>query len=146
MLIEVLADVRVVRLGLRRPRTTPDAVLADRTYATGPFRCHPRASGIKAVIPEKEDAAVARRRRGSAGGRPRALDTETDKRRDVVERSFAQFEQNRGPATRNASLVACPLLVSAAVSVAESVFSASTDRLCRFRHSKSRVRLESVVQ
>lgn len=100
MLVEVLADVRVPRLGPGRPRTTPHAVLADRAYATGPVRSHLRARGIKAVIPEKKDTAAARQRRGSAGGRPRALDTETYKRRNVVERSFALIKQWRGLATR----------------------------------------------
>jgi transposase len=100
MLVEVLADVRVPRLGPGRPRTTPEVVLADRAYATGPIRSHLRARGIKTVIPEKKDTAAARARRGSAGGRPRALDAETYKRRNVVERSFALIKQWRGLATR----------------------------------------------
>ncbi|GAA4717977.1 hypothetical protein APR04_003082 [Promicromonospora umidemergens] len=36
MLLEVLADIRVPRTGPGRPRTRPEAVLADRAYATGP--------------------------------------------------------------------------------------------------------------
>jgi hypothetical protein len=35
MLAEVLADIRVPRLGLGRSRTTPDAVIADRAYTSG---------------------------------------------------------------------------------------------------------------
>jgi transposase len=100
MLVEVLADIRVPRLGPGRPRTTPREVLADRAYSTGPVRDHLRSRGIKAVIPEKKDTAAARRRRGSAGGRPRALDAETYKRRNVVERSFALVKQWRALATR----------------------------------------------
>ena len=100
MLVEVLADIRVPRTGPGRPRTTPDAVLADRAYATGPIRAHLRQRGIKAVIPEKKDSAAARLRKGSSGGRPRALDAETYKRRNVVERSFALAKQWRGLATR----------------------------------------------
>lgn len=100
MLAEVLADIRVPRLGAGRPRTRPDAVLADRAYSTGPVREHLRARAITAVIPEKKDSAAARTRRGSAGGRPRSLDAETYKRRNVVERSFALTKQWRGLATR----------------------------------------------
>jgi hypothetical protein len=33
-----------------------------------------RARGITAVIPEKSDQIAARKRKGSAGGRPSALD------------------------------------------------------------------------
>lgn len=66
MLAEVLADVRVPRLGPGRPRTTPNAVIADRAYATGPVREHLRSRGIKAVIPEKKDSPAARPRKGSA--------------------------------------------------------------------------------
>nr|WP_233507500.1 IS5 family transposase [Jiangella anatolica] len=100
MLTEVLADIRVPRLGPGRARTTPDAAIADRAYATGPVRKHLRSRGIKAVIPEKKDSAAARQRRGSAGGRPPALDAQTYKRRNVVERSFALTKQWRALATR----------------------------------------------
>ncbi len=100
MLIEVLADVRAPRLGPGRPRTTPDAVLADRAYATGPIRAHLRARGIKVVIPEKKDSSAARARRGSAGGRPPKFDAESFRRRNVVERSFALLKQWRALATR----------------------------------------------
>ncbi len=75
-------------------------MLADRAYATGPVHSHLRARGINAVVPEKKETAAARQRRGSAGGRPRALDTETYKRRNVVERTFALIKQWRGLATR----------------------------------------------
>ena len=100
MLTQVLADIRVRRAGAGRPRTRPDAVLADRAYATGPVRTHLRSRSIKAVIPEKKDTIAARQRKGSAGGRPTTLDTETYKRRNVVERSFALTKQWRGLATR----------------------------------------------
>lgn len=100
MLEQVLADIRVPRVGAGRPRTRPDAVLADRAYATGPVRRHLRARAITAVIPEKKDSAAARKRKGSAGGRPPTLDAETYKRRNVVERSFALTKQWRGLATR----------------------------------------------
>ena len=41
-----------------------------------------------------------RKRRGSAGGRPVALDAERYKKRNVVERSFNVFKQWRALATR----------------------------------------------
>ncbi len=83
MLTEVLADIRVPRIGPGRPRTTPDAVLADRAYTSGVNR----------------RMLAARKRNGPAGGRPPALDTQTYKRRNVVERSFALTKQWRALAT-----------------------------------------------
>lgn len=100
MLTEVLADIRVPRTGAGRPRTRPDVVIADRAYATGPVRGHLRNRGIKAVIPEKKDSAAARARKGSKGGRPPALDAETYKGRNVIERNFSHSKQWRGIATR----------------------------------------------
>ncbi|WP_448062762.1 IS5 family transposase [Cellulomonas hominis] len=100
MLVEVLADIRVPRLGPGRPRTTPNVVLADRAYTSGVNRRMLAARGIKTVVPQKKDEIAARKRKGSAGGRPPSLDAETYKRRNVVERSFALTKQWRGLATR----------------------------------------------
>ncbi|WP_237268339.1 IS5 family transposase [Tessaracoccus flavescens] len=100
MLTEVLAQIHVPRLGRGRPRTRPDAVLADRAYATGVIRGELRRRAIKAVIPDKRDQAAARKRRGSRGGRPPAHDAEAYKGRNVVERFFALAKQWRGIATR----------------------------------------------
>lgn len=100
MLVEVLADIHVPRLGPGRARTRPDAVIADKAYATGVIRAELRRRRIKAVIPAKSDAIAARQRRGSAGGRPPAFDAETYKDRNVVERSFNRAKQWRGLATR----------------------------------------------
>lgn len=100
MLTEVLADIRVPRLGPGRPRTTPDAVLADRAYTSGVNRRMLTARGIKTVIPQKKDEIAARKRKGRTGGRPPGLDTEVYKRRNVIERSFAMAKQWRGLATR----------------------------------------------
>jgi hypothetical protein len=38
MLAQVLTDVRVPRNGPGRPRTRPDAVIADKAYAAGVTR------------------------------------------------------------------------------------------------------------
>ena len=96
----VLADIRVPRPAAGRPRTTPDAVLADKAYSSHQIRADLAARGIRAVIPERADQQANRTRKGSKGGRPRHLDTETYKRRNVVERSFNLLKQWRGLATR----------------------------------------------
>ncbi len=75
-------------------------MLADRAYTSGINRRMLTARGIKAVITQKKDEIAARKRKGSAGGGPPALDTKTYKRRNVVERSFALTKQWRGLATR----------------------------------------------
>ncbi|MBO0900004.1 transposase [Cellulomonas sp. zg-ZUI222] len=46
------------------------------------------------------DEQWARTRRGAGGGRPRGLDTNAYRGRDVVERDFALTKQWRGLATR----------------------------------------------
>ena len=38
MLAEVLADIHVPRHGKGRPRTRPDAVIADKAYSSGTIR------------------------------------------------------------------------------------------------------------
>jgi len=100
MLAAVLADIRVPRLTGGRPRTRPEAVLADKAYSAAVIRHELARRGIKVVIPEKSDQIAARQRRGRRGGRPPTFDAETYKARNVVERSFALAKQWRGLATR----------------------------------------------
>jgi transposase len=100
MLAQVLADIRVPRQGSGRPRTTPDALVADRAYTSGVNRTMLAGRGIKAVIPQKKDEIAARKRKGSRGGRPPRLDAQTYKGRNVVERYFAHLKQWRAIATR----------------------------------------------
>ena len=100
MLTQVLADIRVPRLGPGRARTTPEAVIADRAYSTTVIRTELRRRRITAVIPAKTDHIAARKRRGRAGGRPHAFDTERYKDRNVAERSFNKTKQWRALATR----------------------------------------------
>ncbi|WP_396164961.1 IS5 family transposase [Corynebacterium sp.] len=100
VLREVIDDIRVPRVGGGRPRTTPDAVLADRAYPTKATREYLRARGITAVIPEKADQVTARKKKGSGGGRPPGFDAEAYKGRNVVERAFNKVKQWRGLATR----------------------------------------------
>ena len=87
MLSEVLADIRVPRPGRGRPRTRPDAVLADRAYTSGVNRSMLAGRGIKAVIPQKSNEVTAHKRKASRGGRPMAFDTKLYEGRNVVERS-----------------------------------------------------------
>ncbi|QFU96560.1 Putative transposase for insertion sequence element IS402 [Luteimicrobium xylanilyticum] len=100
MLAAVLADIRVPRSGPGRPRTRPDAVIADRAHTSGVNRRMLAGRGVRAVIPQKRDEIAARKRKGSAGGRPPGLDAETYKGRNVVERHFNHIKQWRGIATR----------------------------------------------
>lgn len=88
------------RLGPGRPRTRPDAVIADKAYSNGLNRRMLRERGISAVIPLKSDEIAARQRRGSGGGRPPTFDAETYKDRNVIERAFSLFKQWRALATR----------------------------------------------
>lgn len=100
MLEQVLDDIRVPRIAGGRPRTRPNAVLADKAYGSGVNRRLLRARGIRAVIPEKSDQIAARKRKGRKGGRPPAFDAGAYKDRNDVERSFALIKQWRGIATR----------------------------------------------
>ena len=81
-------------------RTRPDAVLADKAYATGVNRDYLRGRGVGAVIPEKRTQVASRKRKGSRGGRSPKFDREKYKGRNVVERAFNLMKQWRGLATR----------------------------------------------
>ncbi len=98
MLASVLDEIVVPRRG--RPRSRPDALIADRAYSSGVARRLLGSRKIAAVIPQKRDEITARQRRGSAGGRPPAFDEIRYKQRNLVERSFALLKQWRGLATR----------------------------------------------
>ena len=100
-MLPVLLDLlRVARGGPGRPRTRPDALLADKAYSSRAHRALLKQRGITAVIPERSDQQGHRLRRGSAGGRPVSYDTERYKDRNVIERSYEQLKQWRGLATR----------------------------------------------
>jgi transposase len=100
MLKPLLAHLTVRRLGPGRPRTRPDALLGDKAYSSRGNREILRAKRTKTVIPQPADQIGHRLRRGSAGGRPPAFDTNAYKRRNVIERSFNDHKQWRGLATR----------------------------------------------
>lgn len=99
-----MAGIRVPRSGPGRPRTRPDAVLADRAYSSRAIRNHLRRRGIRAVIPQPSDQIGHRLRRGRAGGRPPAFDAEAYRQRDSVERCINRLKQWRGLAMRTDKL------------------------------------------
>lgn len=99
-----MAGIRVPRSGPGRPRTRPDAVLADRAYSSRAIRSHLRRRGIRAVIPQPSDQIGHRLRRGRAGGRPPVFDSEAYKQRNAVERCINRLKQWRGLAMRTDKL------------------------------------------
>lgn len=73
MLPQLLADIRVPRVGSGRPRTCSEAVLADRAYGSRSNGDYLRSRGIRAVFPEKRDQIATRKKHGSKDGRPPAF-------------------------------------------------------------------------
>jgi transposase len=106
MLKPLLSHLAVKRAGPGRPRTRPDAVIADKAYSSRAIRAELRSRGVKAVIPQPSDQVAHRKRRGSAGGRPPAFDAAVYKSRNVIERCFNDHKQWRGLATRYDKLAA----------------------------------------
>ena len=100
MFTNMLSEVRVPRRGPGRPRTTPDAVLADKAYSSRGHRKLLRARGVKAAIAEPRDQQGHRKRRGSKGGRPPKTDPALYAKRHVVQNGFERFKQCRAIATR----------------------------------------------
>jgi transposase len=92
--------IRILRRGLGRPRVRPARAMADKAYSSRGIRSYLRRRGIKAVVPVKEDQKKHRRAKGSAGGRPPALDRDLYKERNTVERCFNKLKQFRAVATR----------------------------------------------
>ncbi len=97
---EVMARIRVPRIGGGYPRTPPAHVLADRAYSSRKTREYLRRRQIPHTIPQKRDQVGHRRRRGSAGGRPPGFGREKCKARHKVECRIGRLKQARGVASR----------------------------------------------
>ncbi len=95
-----LAQVAVARIRPGRPRTRPDAVLADKAYSSRAIREHLSRRKIKAVIAIKDDQHAARQRKGSRGGRPPAFDKVHYRDRNTVERAVNKLRAHRAVGTR----------------------------------------------
>ncbi|WP_406458753.1 IS5 family transposase [Streptomyces sp. NBC_00876] len=96
----VLEQVSVPRIGVGRPRTRPDHVLADKAYTSRKNRRYLRRRGIRHTIPERRDQQRHRKNRGSRGGRPTGFDSERYKKRNTVERAINRLKGFRAVATR----------------------------------------------
>lgn len=105
-LLPLLDQISVRRDGPGRPRSRPDAVIADKAYSHPSTRRAMRDRGVRFTSPEKSDQIQRRKAKGSAGGRPPGFDPGQYRERNVVERCFARLKQFRDLATRYAKRAA----------------------------------------
>lgn len=99
--IEATLDaVRVPRRGKGRPRKRPKRVTTDKGYIGRRCRQALRCRRIAALIPTQEKQRLARKKKGSDGGRPFFFDALAYKQRNIVERCINKLKQFRRVATR----------------------------------------------
>ena len=82
-LLPLLDQIRVPRSGPGRPRSRPDAVLADKAYSHPSTRAALRARHIRFTSPQRSDQIAHRHAKGSRGGRPPAVDLDEYKVSDA---------------------------------------------------------------
>jgi transposase len=105
-LLPLLDQISVPRVGPGRPRSKPEAVLADKAYSHPSTRAALRKRGVRFTSPERADQIARRQAKGSTGGRPPMVDLVEYKNRNVVERCFNRLKQFRDFATRYAKRAA----------------------------------------
>ena len=105
-LMPLIDQIRVPRIGPGRPRSKPEAVLADKAYSHPSTRAALRTRRIRFTSPERADQTARRKAKGAAGGRPPAVDLAEYKKRNVIERCFNRLKQFRDFATRYAKRAA----------------------------------------
>ena len=86
---DLLAAGAVRRGGRSRPRLRPRTIVGDRGYTGGPVRDFLRRRGIAAVIPQLRTEK-----------RPRLMDWDLYRERNVVERLVGRLKEHRRIATR----------------------------------------------
>lgn len=96
----MLRQIAVPRIGVGRPRSRPDHVLADKAYTSRNNRRYLRRRGIAHTIPKQRDQRRHRLNRGSRGGRPTGFDSDHYKKRNTVERAINRLKGFRAVATR----------------------------------------------
>ncbi len=105
-LVPLLDRIEVARLGGGRPRSRPDAVVADKAYSHPSTRVLLRGRGIRFTCPERADQKAGRAAKGSRGGRPPAFDRAEYAGGNVVERCINRLKHFRDLATRYAKRAA----------------------------------------
>ena len=100
MLVPLVEQIKVPRIGGGRARTRPEELLGDKAYSSRAIRTYLRDRAITTTIAEPDDQKRHRRNRGPRGGRPPKFKAERYKNRNIVERGFCHLKQWRGIATR----------------------------------------------
>lgn len=109
-LLPLLDQISVPRVGPGRPRSKPEAVLADKAYSHPSTRAALRKRGVRFTSPERADQIARRQAKGSTGGRPPMVDLVEYKNRNVVERcsTGSNSSATSPPATPNALPTTAP--------------------------------------